>query len=146
MSERSGGCLRLSLSGDAAESSSGVSVPPEDAGHRGGEAAAGWRVDVGVGGGRDPRALVFPVRVRLRVLATAVLPDERAVLVELDVHAVAVFHQAVITLALQVGTQRALAERTLLVIVTAKQSNAQQSDQHAKLMSLLLIHSFIHSF
>lgn len=48
---------------------------------------------------------MLSVRVRLRVSAAAVLPDERAVLVELDVHAVSVFPQTVLTVALQVGTQ-----------------------------------------
>lgn len=104
--------LHLSLSPDTAESSGRVSVPPE--------ADAGWRVHVGVVWGWDPWALVLSVSVRLRVSAAAVLPDEWAVLVELDVHAVSVFPQTVVTLALQLGTQRALAVWTLLVVVAAK--------------------------
>lgn len=51
---RSGLSLHLSVSRDTAEWSGRVSVPPEDSGDGGGEAAAGWRVIVGVGWGRDP--------------------------------------------------------------------------------------------
>ena len=49
-----------------------------------------------------------------------VLADEGAVLVELDVHAVSILSQRVITPQLTLHTQRRLAGRALLISITAR--------------------------
>lgn len=64
-----------------------VLIWPQNSCHRSGEADAGWR-HVGIDGRRGARAVV--TAVSRWIPASAVLANEGAVLVELDVNAVSV--------------------------------------------------------
>lgn len=98
--------------------------PVQDTGH--GRSYRGWGGSVDRGGGA--RALVA---MRCGPPA-AVLADKGAVLIELDVHAVAILSQRVITAQLAVCAQRRLAVGALLIPITGprKQTTAVRLCYH----------------
>lgn len=77
-------------------------------------------------GGGGSGAFVAPLS--RNIPAAAVLADEGAVLVELDVDTVTVLRQAVLAPQLAPHTQRGLAHRTLLVIVTVREETERERE------------------
>lgn len=88
----------------------------------------------GVNGGRGPGALRALGRVPARALS-AILADERAVLVELPVSALAVVDQtvvAVVSLNGPVGRRAAPFQRLVVLVVTGGENSAQVSQERGR--------------
>lgn len=100
-------------------------VWPQNSCHRSGEADAGWR-HVGIERRRGARAVVTGVSAWIP--ASAVLADEGAVLVELDVNTVSVVGQTVVTAAFALADGR-LTDGALLNIT------AGETEQRLRLQS-----------